>query len=339
MSEEAKKINEKPPKGELINIEIDKAKKAGMNLLLPSIHMEGLSEFHSPVLDYCELSPEISDGDVYFHSESKKLVPSKQGLMKLAMCAGIMWDMSRTGRTDDRKSRDYVSYSACGAVRRIDGTLVHFPAEYDMDFAVIEEKLRDQYTKKGKSAKKTGDELHGYIDYCVKRDLLYKREHKLKICESGAMTRVIRSLLGLKAGYTAQELKKPFVVARIVFRPDYSDPEIRKIMIKKSIESITGIYGGVDEDVNEQISFTPIDIPTSDFDNEDPPDPETPDNLTSEKADFLASDNQTKITTLETMAKRADYDLKQIKKPLDKFTEEELEGFFDKLDALLDIPF
>lgn len=94
---------------------------------------------------------------------------SKQGLMKLAVCAGIIWDMSQTKRTDNRRSRDYVSYSAVGAVGRADGTMVPFPAEYD------EEKLRNQYEKKGKSVNKSGDELQCYIDYCVKRDILLTR--------------------------------------------------------------------------------------------------------------------------------------------------------------------
>lgn len=323
----------------LVLFEIEKAKKAGMNLLLPSTHIEGLSEFHSPVIDYVELSSEPADGDVYYHSESKKLVPSKQGLMKLAVCAGIMWDMSQTKRTDNRQSRDYVSYSAVGAVRKADGTLIPFPAEYDMDFEVIEEKLRDQYGKKGRSANKSGDELQGYIDYCVKRDILYKREHKLKICEAGAMNRVIRSLLGLKSGYTKQELKKPFVVARIVFRPDYSDPQIRNLMIQKSIESLTSVYGG-----GEQPMLTPPCTipPEADLKVEEiePPKveekPEDRNELTSEEADFLASDRASKIDTLKKLAKRKGYDLKQLKKPLAEFEDNNLEAFFDKLTGMVD---
>lgn len=322
----------------LVLFEIEKAKKAGMNMLLPSTHIEGVSEFHSPVLDYVELSSEPADGDVYYHSESKKLVPSKQGLMKLAVCAGIMWDMSQTKRTDNRRSRDYVSYSAVGAVRKADGTMVPFPAEYDMDFEVIEEKLRDQYEKKGKSAKKSGDELQGYIDYCVKRDILYKREHKLKICEAGAMNRVIRSLLGLKSGYTKQELKKPFVVARIVFRPDYSDPQIRNLMIQKSIESLTSVYGG-----GEQTMPIPPPAPSApSAPSEENPEDNSDDELTNEKADFLASDKDGQIDTLKKLAKRKGYDLKQLKRPLMQFKGNYLEAFFDKLTSMEDdndIPF
>lgn len=221
-----------------------------------------------------------------------------------------------------------------------------------MDFEVIEEELREQYAKKGKKSNKTGKELQGYIDYCVKRDLLYKRKHKIKLAEAGAMNRVVRMLLGLKAGYTKQELAKPFVVARIVFKPDYSDPQIRKIMVEQSIKSLTSVYGA--EAFGEaQMDSPPIDILSENIDgsgyepeNQDDKtgnagDEPEPDNITNAKADFTASDESSQISTLKILAKRKDYDLKQLKRPLDKFTEAEREGFFDKLMEMpdSDIPF
>lgn len=353
MRQEATKEQEKGQKKEpeqekgLVVLEIEKAKKAGMNLLLPSTHIEGLSEFHHPVIDYVELSPEPKDGDVYFHSESGKFVPTKQGLMKLAVCAGIMWDPSETKRTDNRQDRDYVSYQAVGGVRKADGTPVWLKAEWDIDFEVLEEELKGQYEKSGKKAKKTGQALQDYVDYCVKRDLLYRRKHKIKLCEAGAMNRVVRALLGLKAGYTQAELKKPFVVARIVFRPDYSDPEIRKIMLQKSMESVTGIYGPVapDTSASPQNEESTIDI-----EGVVPPEtPEGPDaggldddfnSLSSKEMDFMDADKKVQIDILETLAKRKGYDLKQLKRPVSTFSKDERKGFFNKLMEMSDdIPF
>lgn len=336
---------EEVPKGELISLEIDRAKKAGMNMLLPSTHIEGISEFHTPVIDYIQLDPNPESGDVYYHSESGKMALAKQGLMKIAGCAGIIWDVAETRRTDNRRERDYVSYQAVGGLRRADGSLFPFKSEYDMDFEVIEEKLRGQYEKKGKKSKKAGDELQDYVSYCVKRDLLYKREHKLKICESGAITRVIRSLLGLRAGYTKQELQKPFVVARIVFRPDYSDPQIRDMMIKKGVDSLTSIYGGGDEQP-EPLSTDAAKREILDTCNEagittrgqgdsaPENDKESDSNITNQKADFLASDKSTRIDILKKMAKRGGYNLQRLQKPLSQFTDEQQEGFFDHLFAL-----
>lgn len=360
-----KEENKGPPTSEfsslgnegLVSFEIEKAKKAGMNILLPSTHIEGLSEFHHPVIDYVELSPEPAQGDVYFHSESGKFVPAKQGLMKLALCAGIMWNAAETKRTDNRQDRDYVSYQAVGGVRKADGSPVWLKAEYDMDFEVIEEELREQYEKTGKKNKKSGEELQDYIDYCVKRDLLFKRKNKVKLCEAGAMNRVVRALLGLKAGYTQAELKKPFVVARIVFRPDYSDPEIRRIMLQKSMESVTGVYGPVApdapsvdlSDVGPTIDVETLpgtDEPISGKEEEaEIPEPGGPDDdldgLSHEEADFMAADKETQIDTLEKLSKRKGYDLKQLKRPINTFTKVNREGFFDKLMGMPDddIPF
>lgn len=353
---EEKEQRETGQKKGLVVLEIEKARKAGMNLLLPSTHIEGLSEFHHPVIDYIELSPEPANGDVYFHSESGKFVPTKQGLMKLALCAGIMWNPAETKRTDNRQDRDYVSYQAVGGVRKADGSPVWLKAEYDMDFEVIEEELREQYEKTGKKNKKSGEELQDYIDYCVKRDLLYKRKNKVKLSEAGAMNRVVRALLGLKAGYTKAELKKPFVVARIVFRPDYSDPEIRRIMIQKSMESVTGVYGPVapdpsadPSDVEPAIDVETLpgtDEPISGKEEEaETPEPGGPDDdldgLSHEEADFMAADQETQIDTLETLSKRKGYDLKQLKRPINTFTKVNREGFFDKLMGMHDddIPF
>ena len=341
----------------LVFLEIEKAKKAGMNMLLPSTHIEGISDFHAPVIDYVDLSPDPKEGgDVYYHSESKKFVPTKQGLMKLALCAGIVWHPTETRRSDGMTDRNYVSYRALGGVRTADGSLAWIPGEYDMDLEVIEEELHDQYSKKGKNSNKTGQELQNYIDFCVRRDLLYKRKHKVKLCESGAMTRVIRHLLvGLKAGYTKEELKKPFVVARIIFKPDYSDLQVKKRMLDAGIDSISKVYGT--EEAKREIldTFGAVGIktvgdvkpeteePAQEPEPEPEPEPGQEDNdlIAHRKADFEVADKVNQIKTLESMAKRKGYDMKQLKKPLDQFVESEREGFFDKLMecADSDLPF
>ena len=343
---EESKGQEAAQKDELISIEIDKARKAGMNMLLPSAHIESLSELHSPILDYVDLSPEVSDGDVYYHGESKKLVLTKKGLMKLARAAGIVWHPVETRRSDNRADRNYVSYRALGGVRTADGAIAWIPGEYDLDLEVIEDELRDLYERKGKKSSKKGDELQGYVDYCVKRDLLYKRKHRVKLCETGAMTRVIRTLLvDLKAGYTKQELQRTFVIARIVFRPDFSNPQIRKKMIDKAIDATESIYGDDQmmylhspEEAKSEIldTFEESGIKTI----EPPKEPEA-DTMSHKKADFEAADEKGQIDTLKTLAKRKGYDLKQLTKPLDEFTDDQRGGFFDKLMEMadLDMPF
>jgi hypothetical protein len=254
-----------------ISKELETYKTQGANLLMPSTSIAGLSEWHAPVVEKVTLSANPDDGDVYPHDnkeeedqKKKKFRLTKQALMKLSVCAGVIWSVEQSHRLDDGSNRDYVAYRAVGGLRKADGQPIFFSAEYDMDFEIIEEELRELYEGKARRFKKedSAAKKAEYVDFCVKRDLLQKRKHKVKLCEAGAMNRVIRELLGLKNAYTAGELAKPFVMARIVFKPDFSDKEVRAKLIDASIKSMMGIYGpqalerGIKE--AEPIDITPI---------------------------------------------------------------------------------
>lgn len=256
-------------------------KTQGANLLMPSTQIQGLSEFHAPVIETVTLSPNQNDGDVYPHNDEEdqskqKFRLTKQALMKLSVCAGIIWSTSETRRVDDGHDRNYVCYQAVGGLKKADGNPIFFKAQYDMDFEVIEEELRALYLAKtkGKWMKDKSDkEKADYVTYCVQRDMLQKRKHKLKLAEAGAMNRVVREILGLKNAYTVAELSKPFVMARIVFRPNYNDKDVKEKMLQAHIQAMTGIYGpAIANNVNRETA--PIDI-TPLPDEEEPTNGET----------------------------------------------------------------
>jgi len=294
-----------------LTMEIEKYKGQGANILMPSTMIGGLSEFHQPVIEAVQLSANPSDGDVYQDTISKKFRLTKQALMKLGNCAGISWHPYETKRVDNRTDRDYVAYQAVGGIRKADGSSIAFKAEYDMDFEVILEELTAQYT--AKAQKGTEDAKRKYIEDSVKREMLFKRKHKVKLCEAGAMNRVIRSLLGLKNGYSEAELKQPFVTVRIVIRPDYGDKEVRRQMMTAAVKSMTGIYGNDasmasngstecipnGDDFNNQVIDIPHDdegyIPPGDYAPGTGPEPELelagskPNTTEAEKAEPKAS--------------------------------------------------
>ena len=156
------------------------------------------------------------------------------------------------------------------------------------------------------------------MTYCVQRDMLQKRKHKLKLAESGAMSRVVREILGLKNAYTVAELAKPFVMARIVFRPDYNDKDVKEKMLQAHIQAMTGIYGPAIAN-NAQKETTPIDItPISDdpelSDNASDAPPETvaDEELTPEEKqilDFENADNLSQNAALTNLAFQVKYNL------------------------------
>lgn len=366
-------------------VALAQARKDNCNILLPSQRLGALlSDFHHPVLDYVELSQEPDQGDVYVQEKGNQKKPTKyavtkRGLQKLAMCAGVMWDYANTHRTDDRRDPNYVSFQAVGGVKTATGE-IWFKADYDLDFEVILDELEELYrgkaeyyekddTKEGQWWHKfSEDQKEGWIQKCIRRDLLQKRKHKLKLCETGAMNRVIRALLNMKATYSRDELKKPFVVARITVQPDWSDPKVREEMNRESLKSILGVYGPgkyafqgstvIPQPSGEK--QTVIEIPDDDGDmpldsDPEPPPPEEPVTIPTGKEEpqedpieaqirgYREANRADQIQAIDALIDRKGYDRKLLKKPLDKHGERALEDFFlylvNRPDKEPEIPF
>jgi hypothetical protein len=337
--------------------DLEKYKAEGAILLMPSTHIAGLSEFHAPVIELVQLSSDPNDGDVYPHDNAKagagkKWRPTKQALMKLSVCAGVIWSPTESRRLDNGSNRDYIAYRAVGGIKKADGQPVFFSADYDIDFEVMEDELREQYEKKASYLKKgegpaerpaTAQEKSEYIEYCVRRDMLQKRKFKLRLCEAGAMNRVLRMLLGIKQAYTTEELKKPFVMMRIVFRPDFTDPQIKQQFIDASIKAMTGVYGpGAAAALPEKAEILDITkVPEEETETEtesaetDQGGQEAP-SLESQITDFQNSSAEDQTKTIRDRAKKVGYNLEGWLKKADKKTPLEMSadmrlGMFDYL--------
>jgi hypothetical protein len=300
---------------------------------MPSTDVMGLSEWHAPVVERVQLSTDAAQGDIYENDKNDDKGPGKkwrltaQALNKISMCAGVIWPPDQN--YVEKLEKNYVSYRAVGGLRKPDGSPIFYKATYDLDLEVIEMELQEQYEAKSKWMKRKGkdgkehlmtdEEKAEYVTYCVKRDLLQKRKHKVSLCETGAKDRVIRKLLGLKNAYTTAELEKPFVMARIVFRPDYNDPMVKAKMIDAAIQSITGVFGP--KQITESIQESqPINITPIEPDPEPDPEPgETINGDTGEvtpapikiptPAEFKALADESQIHVIEIMAGKTGYDV------------------------------
>lgn len=232
---------------------LEKFQKEGAHLLLPSTYIPEIPKYHTVAVDQVYLSADKADGDVYLQQDNLAL--TRQGLMKLANAAGMIWDPARSKRLDDRTDKDYVVYQSVGGFKKLDGTPLFMKAEYDLDFEVIQDEIETKYEVKRTKDWVTGkykkdwfiemseEQKEAFIQKCIRRDVLQKRKHKIKLAETGAMTRVIRGLLNLKASYTVPELQKPFIVVRLVFQPDYDDPEIKSRIAAAAVGAISGVFG------------------------------------------------------------------------------------------------
>lgn len=285
--------------GQTYDLIIQEAKDKKWNMLTPTISLAGLARFQKPVVETLQLSASPDDGDVYpastVHQKSdddegqakkgSKLRLTGRALEKLGSLANITWNLAMCGRTDNGKDPNYISWQAVGGITKPDGTRYWLKGEYDLDLLVLKEEIENQAKKRYASALKSNQQwaawikkmtLQEFIQYILDRDFSQKRKHARKLCETGAKNRVIRALLGLKNEYTAEEVAKPFVVARIVFQPDYEDPGTKQALLSMHLQSMMGVYGGMIPQRTAlpapggYASGETIEIARSDFREEDP---------------------------------------------------------------------
>lgn len=176
---------------------------------------EGFSIGLSVVL--IDRRPMEKGGEVY--KVGDKWALAKSALDRISLAAGISWDPYLTRRIDDRSDRRYVEYYAVARVKDFDGRELVLPASRAVD-------LRPG----GADLAKAGPDAPKFI---------------LPLAESKAKNRAIRSL-GIKTGYTSEELENPFVVAKLMMTGESDDPEIRRMFARASIDRFYGtptIYG------------------------------------------------------------------------------------------------
>lgn len=84
-----------------------------------------------------------------------------------------------------------------------------------------------------------------YVENSLLDAMTQLRANAPQKAATGAILRVIRALLGIKSTYTAEELKKPFAVARMSFSPDYTDPVIKQMLLQQAMQSVGNLFGNI----------------------------------------------------------------------------------------------
>lgn len=161
---------------------------------------------------------------------------SKVALDKISGAAGISWDVRESKRLDDGKDPHYCHYRAVGRVRDFDGTIRVISGEVEMDAREGSPQIEEIKTKAA-NARERRDPMAQIIEL---------RKFLLRHAESKAKNRAIRSL-GLRTSYAEEELRKPFMVAKVMFSGQTDDPELRKIFAEKTADAFLGgqkaLYG------------------------------------------------------------------------------------------------
>lgn len=228
-----------------------------------------LSENSGDVFKVGSVKQTQNGRDVYVDTFS----PAKPLLMKLAAAAGIQFDPEHTYGT--RVDQNTYKAKAFGAMRMPDGTgkthadekvicLDDEEANFRVEFmdksikGITDEKAAKAAAEmfKGKwidATNKWGKACKAYvIDDCdrekyIERSVLVNmtllRKTAAEKAMTGAINRVIRALTGLKGQYTRAELERPFAIPRVTFAPDYTDPEVKKVLLSQGMNSIGSLFG------------------------------------------------------------------------------------------------
>ena len=191
----------------------DIRKRADIHLLAP------------PSLDFIPANYRVSfkilrfgEGD-YFKVPGGKMCLLKHALDQLAGAANIDWLESK--RLDDRSEPFYCEWQVTGRMRDWNGQYRHIKGTVAVD---LRDGMPDALEAKG--------------------GLATARKFMVRIAESKAKNRAIRSAIGLKTAYEQREAFWPFVFPTLQFDPDMSNPEVAKMVTAANLGMIDQVYGG-----------------------------------------------------------------------------------------------
>ncbi|HEY2509466.1 MAG TPA: hypothetical protein VGI39_01300 [Polyangiaceae bacterium] len=156
----------------------------------------------------------------------------KNALDRIAAAAGISWLPDQSRRLDDGSDPRYVLYKAIGVLRSFDGTEQMLIGTKEMD-------LRDGAPQ---CEAIVANAREGKDPSIQIREM---RLHILAHAESKARLRAIRSI-GIRSSYAAQDLAKPFVIARLMLTGATADPELRRAIAMERTKAMLGpraLYG------------------------------------------------------------------------------------------------
>lgn len=155
-------------------------------------------------------------------------------LNRLAQAAGIEWVTDKCVRLDDASDPHYCYFQVVAVRRGLDNRIQPLMATKEMD-------LRDgspaaeEIINAGKTTQSGMATLAG------------QRAHIVSHAETKAKLRLIREATGLRHSYSAAELTRPFVAARLVFTGDFGDPaingEVAKMVAAQALGLTDALYG------------------------------------------------------------------------------------------------
>lgn len=251
------------------------------NLLLPAATDEQISPFYRYHVEVVPVNTDPEGGEIFKVGSAKSASGrgyedvfslAKPLLNKMAMAAGIQFNAANTH--GERINATTYRATAEGAMRKPDGTVRKETDQKEICLDDEEERFQmeaEEKAKKGLTDEKAaedarkifkgqdfpttnrwGKQVTGfliapedrdkYISRYVITNMALLRKTWAEKAMTGAKLRVIRALLGVKGTYKKEELKKGFAITTVVFSPDYTDPQVQKMMLQNGMNSALNMF-------------------------------------------------------------------------------------------------
>lgn len=225
-------------------VQLNKYPRDKFNVLVPVTTMQAASNLQRIVVNEVQLDirqNEANKGpskDIYFEKSCQAWAITKVGGMKLAAAANISIVDTAPGRTEG--CQRCIEMARATGKPRVCGNCEHV---HDVAVTVT---IRVPEPSGGFRLMKATKEIDCTVEASAMKDGVngqqYKRflPHRTAMAESKAFMRAIRAALGLAGTYQMEDLKKPFVVARIV--PNLDAPEIKQAVAGSYLQSMGMLF-------------------------------------------------------------------------------------------------
>lgn len=206
----------------------DKLKKAPSygHLVSPATRVGSLPPGCGLAVSVVTVDPSVDErgiGTDVFKIEGR-LMLQKHIMDQIGTALGVRWDPVQSRRVDNGSDPHYCHFQAVGHIRLFDLQVQPVVGHYELD-------LRDGAAR---------------IEGMSPKQLKGMRTHIVSRAETGARNRAISSH-GVRRSYKAEELTKPFIVAKAHFTGQSDDPELRRMFAHGTIQAMLGaqnaLYG------------------------------------------------------------------------------------------------
>lgn len=295
-------------------------KKKKFNILLPVMQIQSIPEMHELVLSVVKIDPDPKNKEVYKYQKNIDLSLTMHGIDKVAAAAGVCWNWKACKRVDDGREPHYCVFMMEGWAKDFDGTWRNIVRHREVDLRDGSEQIQD---------------------FASTAQLQQARKNILSLAQSKAANRVLRSLLFLKHGYSIEELNTPFIVPKLVFRPDLSDPVVKQAYVLSQLQGpMQMLYGGQPASPKiiepalliepEGTMPEPANIPYEELEGLS-----LEEEALEAERQFKNLTEEEQIYELKRIVTLTKYPKASLKKPLEQFSTDQLLGFWHKLQELL----